>query len=555
MRFLSPFLSVAALCALSLSPASAAPAAPDAGLAYGVLVKLKSSDATTLVGREAPLAQRERLAAAFRGKSFSLGEVSPLDAEAHVVRWARPLSRVEADRLVQELRQDPNVEWAAPNVRERRLQAAPNDPYFNSRQWWLSTAPDIGSRGVPNIARSWGVPAPGAATVAVLDTGLVRNHEDLLGTRFDTGYDLVSNGDGLAGDGDGRDADFNDPGDGVVADQCADGSAPEDSSWHGTKIAGIIGANSDNGVGVAGANWGARVVSVRIAGKCGALVSDIIAGMRWAAGLKVDNLPLNPHPARIINLSFGGSETDCEPYRLTIDDLHRAGAVIIAAGGNEDGRVSRPARCAGVLAVGAVNRDGFKATYANLGPQIDITTVGGDSKNSGRLGPTVGDDGLYTASKDEPSETDGGDPKYGFVFGTSFSTPVVAGVASRMLAVNPQLTIDQLVHGLQSTSRPHVTSGVAELQQCSVDAPQGRCYCTTATCGAGLLDAEAAMAYAKAPAASPPTFYTPGSGDGDGGGGGDDDGGGGGALDARWLLGLAAIAWLARFGRGLRRRT
>lgn len=518
---------------------SSATAPPDRP-AHGLIVKLKSGELATTsasapaaVEREAPQRVRERLARVFRGKSFPLGGVRETGAELQLVHWNRPLTGDEASRLMDELSRDPDVEWVVPNVREKRLQAAPNDARY-SEQWWLSAhATDALSRGVPNIATAWSATTGGNVNVAVLDTGLLRNHPDLNDPRFATGYDMVTNDSGLAGDGDGRDADFSDPGDSVTAGQCGAGEPSEDSSWHGSRIAAQIGAITDNGIGVASINRAARVVTVRVAGKCGALVSDILDGMRWAAGLTVSGLPANPHPARIINLSFGGGSTDCRPYQSTIDTLVERGVLVVAAAGNEDRGVARPARCPGVLAVGAVNRDGFKTFYANMGSEVGITTVGGDPADLGALGPVVADGGIWTVTNN--GTTSPGSHGYGEAYGTSFSTPIVAGVATLMLAVNPQLTIDQVVHGLQYTSRPHITtSSHSALRLCDASNPRGRCYCTTLTCGSGVLDAQGAVAYAAAPQTYPPA---PTFGD-------RDNGGGGGALGWPWLAALAVAAVL-----------
>lgn len=526
-------------------------AAEDDRPAYGVIVRLKTP-ASADTARVAPQRAKEALARAFQAKSMPLGAVRPLDGRQHVVQWARPLNAAEARRLVEELRADPEVEWAEPNVMERRFQAAttpaPTDPEY-VRQWWLSATPGPGSRGVPNIQAAWaratGLGHP--VNVAVLDTGLTAHPELGDPARFDTGYDLVTNEDGLAGDGDGRDPDFFDPGDFVSAGTCGSGTPEEPSSWHGTRIAGQIAAQTNNGVGVAGANWGARLISVRVAGKCGALVSDILAGMRWAAGLQVEGLPVNPHPARIVSLSFGGSG-DCRVYQPTIDELVGKGVLIVAAAGNEDGAVARPARCRGVLGVGAVNRDGFKAKYSNLGPEIGITTVGGDGAAgsfAGAYDREAEDGGIHTTTNNGVQAP--GAPGYESTYGTSFSTPIVAAAASLMLAVNPQLTLDELVHGMKVTARPHVADHPSfSLLQCRSGVSRGRCYCTTSTCGAGLLDVAGALAYAQDPLpyGPAPSFWSPAPPGGNGGGESDGDGDGGGVIGAAWaaLLGLAALA-------------
>jgi serine protease len=157
----------------------------------------------------------------------------------------------------------------------------------------------------------------------------------------------------------------------------------QDSSWHGTQIAGIVAALTDNAEGIAAASRDGRVLPVRVAGKCGAEVADIIDGMRWAAGLPVAKagggfLPANPDPARIISISFGSSAA-CNPaYQSTIDELAEHGAVVVAAAGNQHAAPMRPANCKGVIGVAALNRDGFKATYSNFGAGPIVATVGGD---------------------------------------------------------------------------------------------------------------------------------------------------------------------------------
>ena len=505
-----------------------------------MIVKLRTNERALSAGESA--GSLERLGRAFERKSQVMGLAHRVGGSAHWVRWSRALTAAESRRLIDELQQDPEVEWAVPNVYEHRLQAvAPNDPEFPN-QWWLSAALGSGSRGIPNVFAAWAISTGTVVNVAVLDTGLVRNHPDLQDGRFAWGYDLVTNevvnGVSSSGDGDGRDAEFADPGDNVNAGECGS-PVTTTSSWHGTRIASQLGAITNNQLGVAGINRAVRVVSVRVAGKCGALVTDILDGMRWSAGLAVEGLPSNPFPARIINLSFGSANFDCRPYQATIDELRAHGSLIIAAAGNEDGVVARPGRCPGVLAVGAVNRDGFKTVYANLGPEVGITTVAGDPSTEGQLGPVAGDSGLVTAS--DAGEGAPSAPNYVASFGTSFSTPIASGVASLMLSVNPGLTTEQIVEGLKSTSRPHVTtSNFPQLQTCDARAPRGRCYCTTSTCGAGLLDAARALQYAQAPGMPPP--YVPvgaESGNGD-----DDDDGGGGALDLGWLGALVvALAW------------
>ena len=300
-------------------------------------------------------------------------------------------------------------------------------------------------------------------------------------------------------------------------------------------------------------NGGGTVLPVRVAGKCGATVSDIVDGMRWAAGLHVDNVPDNLNPARVINISFGSSAACNAAYQSAIDELYARGVVVVAAAGNEHTAVIRPASCNHVVAVAALNRDGFKASYSNFGPDVVVSTVGGDDA-TGAWGDLLTDGGLLTL--DNLGTTGPGTAGYARVFGTSFAAPVVAGTISLMLSTNPLLTVDQIIAGLRLSARPHVTSTV--IAQCSASNP-GRCICTSTTCGAGILDAPQALVYAQYPAGYVPLTLSapnidapevvaaaargPDIAQSSSSSGSDD---GGGALDVWMVLALAALTLAAR---------
>jgi serine protease len=527
-------LAAMALCVLPSSAAAAQSAslsarqATPAGSAHGLIVKLRD-DAAALrahslaVATAAPGAMpltaaepaqiaridglRQVLASAGRPAT----RARAVGRSAHLLDFGAPLSADAARQVADQLR----------NEREQPL-ATPDDPYFaataqNTGQWWMRPAGGSSSntltdrlRGVPGLLAAWSLSqGNGAPVVAVLDTGITR-HPDL-DAHVLPGYDFVSTLE-YANDGSGRDADPSDPGDWVSqADKTGQPAlfaecAVSGSSWHGTAIAGVIGAVSNNGVGVAGVNWNARVLPVRVAGKCGAEVADIVDGMRWAAGLAVAGAPANPNPAKVINISFGGSAPCNAAYQEAINDLRAAGALVVAAAGNSRDSVKRPASCAGVVGVAAVNRDGFKASYSSFGPAVVVSTVGGDPADEGAWGQLLGDDGLLTLDNfgvQAPSS-----PGYGRQAGTSFSAPVVAGVVSLMWAVNPNLGVDQVITGLQRSARPHVVSG--QMAACSAANP-GRCLCTTSSCGAGLLDAAQALLYARDPAAYVAPAWQPAS--------------------------------------------
>lgn len=542
------------------------------GPVRGFIVKLREGADTSA---EVPAARLKRVLGQARA---SAPRARAMGKHTHVVDYGRALGADEAEHIARRLTQRPEVEWVVPNERERRL-SVPQDPLFaatvmSSGQWWLfpaggANANDIEHRrrGVPGVQSAWqGTVGGTRPVVAVLDTGITA-HEDLSSAVL-PGRDFVSTLE-YANDGDGWDLDPSDPGDWVSeADRQASpglfaGCEVQDSSWHGTIIAGILAADTDNGRGVAAINWHGRVLPVRVAGKCGAEVADIIDGMRWAAGLVVVDdagreLPLNPNPARVINISFGSQSACNRAYQEAVDELTRIGAVVVAAAGNEHGSVARPANCPGVVGVAALNRDGFKASYSNFGTGLTVATVGGDPRVIGGWGFELGDDGLLTLSNDGLRSPGSG--RYGREAGTSFAAPVVAGVVGLMLDRNPRLSASQVRAGLRLSARPHVASPT--LPACSSSSP-GRCICSTSTCGAGILDAATALSYADDPAAFVPPARTaeivdnpdvdaalalgvvdqaaatspPSEGAG---------GGGGGALGLGWLASLAlAVAALS----------
>ncbi len=154
----------------------------------------------------------------------------------------------------------------------------------------------------------------------------------------------------------------------------------EPSSWHGTFVSGIIAANSNNGVGIAGLNWAAKILPVRVLGKCGGTFEDITAGVMWAAGLAVAGAPANPNPARVINMSLGGATSCPQALQDAINLALAQGVVIAVAAGNESDNASdsAPANCSGVITVGASTRAGDRASYSNFGLRVDVSAPGGD---------------------------------------------------------------------------------------------------------------------------------------------------------------------------------
>jgi serine protease len=474
-------LLLTACCAALTLPAFASP---------GLFVKLRD---------DLPRSERkQRLAAVVAERGLPL-----LVRETVTGRWLRlqptaTLSAADRDALLARLRADPRVAEVLSMRREQRLAVTPDDTRFGE-QWWLQPRA-AGNTGSADFGTAWLRRVAGSTgPVALLDSGITY-HPDLFANVL-PGYDFVADAD-YAGDGDGRDADPNDEGDAITdADRSGQtakfsGCPPRASSgWHGTTIAGQVGAMTANHNGVAGAGFNTAVLPVRVAAKCGADPGDIIAGMRWAAGLAVDNVPLNANPARVIVISYGSEDACNTLYQDAIAEVRAAGAMVIAAAGNERKAVFRPASCPGAFAVTALNREGYKATYANYGPQVQIATPGGDDATGGSCDAQLSDGGLVSTGN--LGDVTQGAAGYVAASGTSFAAPSVAATAALMLGVNPTLTVAQLETGLRASAAPFVQ--VPLLGNCAADDNPGRCTCTTGACGAGQLDANQALVYAAAP--------------------------------------------------------
>lgn len=471
----------AVLAAPTLMPAAAAPLTHEGQVVRGLVVRLKPG----VQQRETPQVARERLAAVAGEAGLSGVEARSIGARVHALRLSRARTVAQFDAELRRLRLHPEVASVEPDVLLRPARV-PNDTDYNL-QWHLGAS---STQAVAlNMPAAWDLSTGSNIVVAVVDTGARFSHPDLQG-QWLSGHDFASEVD-YANDGDGRDADATDPGDWVsTTDRLTRPAlyslcAITDSTWHGTFIAGQIAALSDNSRGVAGLNWSARILPVRVSGKCGAYLSDILDGVRWAAGLSVAGVPTNPTPARVINLSFGGDQPCTDSYQAVIDEATAAGALVVVAAGNDSGTLRRPADCRNVLAVTSVNSNGAKASYANFGSNIALAAPGGVS--SGLR--------LYSTSNDGTQAP--GNDSYGYKAGTSFSAPLAAGVAALMLSLNPSLTPAQLIARMRESSRPHLT--VSGLLACS-GSVAADCNCTSTTCGAGLLDAAGALQRALGPA-------------------------------------------------------
>lgn len=428
-----------------------------------------------------------------------------------LVELDRPLAGSELAELLAQLRADDAVAFAEPDSRVRR-HAVPNDPLY-AGQWYLQGSQPAAT----HVEAAWDV-STGAAdiVVAVLDTGVRFDHPDLLrmgqGGRLLPGYDFVSAdvGGGFLGanDGDGWDSDPSDPGDWISASDAQlplfAGCTVEDSSWHGTRVAGLIGARTNNVTGIAGATWDSWILPVRVLGKCSGSNADILQAMRWAAGLHVDGVPDNPYPARVLNLSLGAAGSCPQGYQAVIAELDALGVVVVASAGNSGAPVEFPANCPGAMAVAGLRHVGTKVGYSNLGREVAVAAPAGNCVNL--TGPCLF---ALDTTIDQGTTTPLG-PGYSSPLnpsiGTSFSAPQVSGIAALMLGVNGSLGTSRLIARLRASARPfpapdagiplcHVPTGASDIQELE-------CGCTTSTCGAGMVDAPAALAEALRPIAT-----------------------------------------------------
>ncbi|MEO6278941.1 S8 family peptidase [Roseateles sp.] len=521
--------------------------------ADSVRAKALTLRATRFEARE--IAQTRATALGMRtGQALRAG--LSLDERTHVVT-ARGMTSTQ---LAKRLAADTEVDLVAVDERRKRL-ALPDDPLFGGAesapsnfigrfpdsdgklqdtysrtvdQWYLKAPSSTPGQVVSsvNAPAAWELAKNGSGTVvAVLDTGVRLDHPDLA-DQVVGGYDMIGLGSpgklstAIANDGDGPDADPSDPGDwvssadiGSLGDGC-DASDISNSSWHGTRVSGLIAAKTDNGLGMAGIGREIlKILPVRVLGKCGGYDSDIMAGMKWAAGLSVPGLPANTNKAKVLNLSLGGSGS-CDPdattstasqretarlYRETIIRVNATGSTIVIAAGNSAGHaVGLPGNCPGVVTVAALRHVGTKVGFSSVGGEVTIAAPGGNcvnlavgypclypmvsTTNSGTTSPaTYTGDGIYTGSNAS--------------VGTSFSAPVVSGIVGLMASVRPALTSAEVTPILKLTARAFpITGGSVGTAACvaPTTTDQLECYCTKDTCGAGMVDAFAAVKAAQA---------------------------------------------------------
>ncbi|MHA7019495.1 S8 family peptidase [Xanthomonas euvesicatoria] len=385
------------------------------------------------------------------GKPLGLNSVRRLAVGPELIQADRALDRAEAETLMRQLAADPNVQ----SVEVDQMlypTLTPNDSRL-SEQWAFGTT----NAGL-NIRPAWDKATGANVVVAVIDTGIV-SHPDL-DANILPGYDFISDAT-AARDGNGRDNNPADEGDWNSTSGCA----TSNSSWHGTHVAGTVAAVTNNTTGLAGTAFNAKVVPVRVLGRCGGSLSDIADAIIWASGGTVSGVPANPNAAEVINMSLGGGGTCSSTMQSAINGAVSRGTTVVVAAGNSAANVSGslPANCANVIAVAATTSAGAKASYSNYGSGIDVSAPGSgilSTLNSGTTTP--------------------GNASYASYNGTSMAAPHVAGVVALVQSVAP------------TTLTP---AAVETLLKNTARALPGAC---SGGCGAGIVDADAAVTAAIA---------------------------------------------------------
>jgi len=376
----------------------------------------------------------------------------------------------------------------------------PNDPLW-SLQWHFQNngtgdGESIGGSSFQDFWTRQGTEGSEDVVVAVVDTGLQLDHPDIKDSpNIAPGWDMVSD-PRMGNDGDGRDSDPNDPGD------LCDPSVPYAAdTFHGTHVAGTIGAAATNNAsGVAGGAWNVKIVPVRALGKCGGRLSDINDAIRWAGGLipaedADGNEIWNDNPADVINLSIGLFEYCPASLQDAIDSVTERGVLVVSAAGNA--RVATqyyaPGGCANVITVAAGDGRGHIAPYSNFGPEVDLLAPGGDltrdDNGDGRpdgVLSTKAATNCYDPVTGEAVD----DCYYAFEQGTSMAAPHVSAALALLKARDPDASPEELKATLLSAVAPRTAeqcSGSCALYPGTTPIEGSPDMCTR-PCGQGLLD-------------------------------------------------------------------
>jgi len=402
--------------------------------------------------------------------------VRKLGVGADVIKLSRSLSEAEMTNLTREIAADAAVEFVQVDRRMSRL-STPNDQYYATYQWHFNNA--VGGINVPT---AWDISTGTGAVVADLDTGILPAHPDMSANLL-PGYDFITDAYVSRRATDDRvpgALDYGDWTDGSQAeiDYCGDVGA-EASSWHGTHTAGTIAEMTNNSIGMAGVAHNAKVLPVRVLGRCGGYTSDIADAIIWASGGTVAGVPANANPAEVINMSLGGGGACDTVTQAAINTAVANGTVVVVSAGNSNANAANysPASCANVITVGATGIKGARAYYSNYGALVDISAPGGGVTDS-----TVNAEKyVWQAGYNGTTTPTSGAYSYMGMAGTSMSAPHVSGVAA--------LVQSALIAGGKDPLTPAAMEALLKetARAFPVTIPAGT------PIGAGILDARAAL--------------------------------------------------------------
>ncbi|HUX90856.1 MAG TPA: S8 family serine peptidase [Gallionellaceae bacterium] len=501
----------------------------------------------------------------------ALAESHAISNGAHIVILQGSPDKQAVNQAISNIRGLSDVEY----VEEDRIlttQAVPNDASYGNL-WAMQpvipvASPVPGSSGNygADFQSAWTTSSGTGVVVAVVDTGITP-HVDIVGpggtispatgNLVSPGYDFISHcrirgttaTSGCAANFFGNTTvaptpDASDTGDYITLQDMIDNPSlfpapsplnPIASSWHGTHVSGTIAAIGNNGVGVIGGAYSARILPVRVLGKGGGYTSDISEGIRWAAN--VHPIIANPYPAKVINLSLGGLGSCGTSEQDAINAAVASGAVIVVAAGNSNDDVAKysPANCNNVITVAAIGRDGLRAAYSNYSSpssntanpvKVTIAAQGADMSLSGF------DPGILSTSNSSlttPNLTTGS--AYAYHQGTSMATPHVSAAVALMLARTPSLTPARIKTILAASVTAFPTSNTWALYDCA----------TLNNCGAGILNARLAVQDSALPYSAATAMAATKNSNGSSGGGGCSIMPADGNPDMSLLLALCAI--------------
>jgi len=344
-------------------------------------------------------------------------------------------------------------------------------------------------------------PGKHQVVVAVIDSGHIYGHPSLSGQELE-GYNFATFNHWPDKPMRGRD---------VTPDEdesCQRITEVKGDLQHGLQVSSIIAGNGEHGIH--GVHPGAKILPIKVIGRCGMARQDLIDAMRWAAGLEVNDAPINHHPAKVINVSVIGGHTMCSSaLQQAINEITSLGIFVVAAAGNTGGSMLRePANCNGVISVGATLKSGAIADYSSRDENVVIFAPGGIKRHSSSAAEKYRAASFYRAG----FITKKLHPSFSQVAGTSFSAPMVSGYISLWLSRQPDLTPRAFIASreLFSSYISHtgwVMSGLVEPPMINVAAYEAAYMARHQSSVKTLLDEATSLANAQSKSSAPSEEY------------------------------------------------